>query len=237
MDCGFLDWTDFKSTRQSISTDCYTPHSNKKIFLWGDSHVQHLNSGLKKTLPDNISLLQVATSSCPADIIDSKKTNHNSCTLSNKFAFEQIKVTMPQIVIIAQLWGHDGKDFETIARQLKAIGVKQIILIGPVPRWDPYLYKVIVKNYWLNTPKRISTNLAQEVFTVDKQLKKIYSHSNDITYISIVDYLCNEEGCITYLGKDKSEGLETLDYGHFTEKTSESFAKDVLVPFILKKID
>ena len=57
-----------------------------------------------------------------------------------------------------------------------------------------------------------------------------------VRYISMVDFFCNPEGCLTYLGEDLRDGLITFDYGHLTPNTSVYVAEKLLVPEILKSL-
>jgi hypothetical protein len=97
------------------------------------------------------------------------------------------------------------------------------------------LYKLVLRNYWFNMPKRIKDNFASDIFLADSALKARASIAG-FEYISALDVFCNSEGCITYLGEDPKTGLVTFDYGHLTSEASGFFAKAALVPAIVKDI-
>lgn len=236
MDCDFWDWSNGGAVRNKIDASCYTPYSNEVLFLWGDSHVQHLNHGLSENLPDNISILQIATSACRPAIVDADRIygDDHICEKSNQLAFEKIKATKPKIVIIAQLEDHDKTDFEAMARQLKGLGVGHVILMGPIPRWNPELYKIVIRRAWDSPLTRLDSNLLHKVLQLDEKMKKQYSHSKHIEYVSIIDYLCNASGCLIQVGENRLENLSTWDYGHFTLPMSEYVAKGLLLPIISK---
>ncbi|STX50232.1 O-antigen acetylase [Legionella busanensis] len=226
--------TNFK---KSIDPNCYNPKTNKSIFIWGDSHAQQLYYGLSSILPKDISILQVASSACLPRLV-SKVNSNNYCDYSNQFALEVIKRERPHTVIIAQIQGHEvNDDIPLFSAKLKELGVSQVLILGPVPQWKPYLYKVIAKKFWFNTPKRISANLDKNALRTDKIMKQRYANNQDIQYISLIDFFCTAKGCLTYLGKDKKAGLVTFDYGHLNPSASIFLAKKLLAPIIISQIN
>lgn len=243
-DCDFFDTKKYLAghttvvPRSSIDASCYTRSKNSKkaIFIWGDSHAQALYPGLKNTLPSNISILQVASSGCHPDLIESVKSGDNYCKVSNNFALMKIQKEQPDMVILAQYKGHDINKTREIVSYLRNIGIKNILVIGPDPSWEPALYKVIATKYWINTPDRISTNLNQSVMSEERDMQKSIKPTDNFQYVSLIKFFCNKEGCLTYLNNDKKNGIVTFDYGHFTPIASTYLAKNLLTPLILKDI-
>ncbi|STX27722.1 O-antigen acetylase [Legionella beliardensis] len=222
--------------KELIASSCYTPATDKSIFIWGDSHAQQLYYGLASVLPKDISILQVASSACSPRLI-SNVSSKRYCYNSNRFAWNIIKKTKPDIVILAQAYGHEhNKDLPLISAELKKLGIPRVLILGPVPQWKPDLYKVIAKKFWLHSPKRINANLSLSALKTDKRMKEKYAHSSDIEYISLLDFFCTKEGCLTYLGKDRKEGLITFDYGHLTPRASTYLAKRLLAPIVVNQI-
>jgi len=99
-ECNFLDIVT-NTAKDRIADSCTMPQSGTSVLLWGDSHIQHLASGLRATLPPEISLLQVATSGCRPDL---EKTSNQTlaCARSNEFARQTVVRVRPDIVILAQ---------------------------------------------------------------------------------------------------------------------------------------
>ena len=81
----------------SVTQDqCHLLHSKlgleKAVFIWGDSHAQHLNYGLTQNLPLSWQVLQVAVSGCgPLRVDDTEDPARNYCSRSNSFALKAIK--------------------------------------------------------------------------------------------------------------------------------------------------
>ena len=229
-ECNFHDIVN-NVTKPAIAASCVTPHSNKIVFLWGDSHAQHLNYGLSLVLPLDVSLMQVGSSGCAPSITD-YEVSREACNKANRFAWEKLALLKPAVVILAQQRGHDADRYDAVIERLKKLGVKTVILMGPVPQWSPFLYKIILRKYWQHTDNRLNVYLDREVLHTDEVLKTHYKNASNVQYVSLVDGLCNAQGCLTYLNNDRKEGLITYDYGHFTLPASEYVARTILAPVL-----
>lgn len=234
-ECNFYDIINHR-IKPAIDSSCYTPQSDNVVFLWGDSHAQHLNYGLRESLPGDVSLLQVGSSGCTPSAVDRDNDALGTCNRANRFAMEKIAAIKPDTVILAQSVDHQNNDFGGLATRLQEAGVDNIVLIGPVPQWQPSLYKLILKNYWGAVPSRLNHHLRQSVFTTDRIMKERYRGSLQISYISLVDRLCNSEGCLTYLDGNPKEGLITYDYGHFTLPASRYVVQNFIAPALARQM-
>lgn len=243
-ECDFYDIDQYKAgastmePRRQISTECYVPKTKVRVMLWGDSHAQQFYYGLSKVLPPSLSILQVTSSGCAANLPERNAEGYKYCNHSNEFALEVIAKEKPQILVIAQLEQHDVKNsFPDLASKAKALGVKKVIIIGPVPRYDRFLNQIIIRKFWNNTPRRVTDNLMPEPFKTDDSLAAKYSAGQGgFQYLSALKVFCNADGCMTYLGDDLKEGLVTFDYGHLSPAASIYFAKTALAPLIMKDL-
>lgn len=231
-ECDFYDVKN-QTVRDKIDESCYVPNTDSLLFIWGDSHAQQLYYGLRKTLPQRLSILQVATSACTLSLVERSPDSLSACNKSNRFALKIIAERKPQTVLLAQKAGHTSTDFNEIATRLRAMGVRHVLLVGPVPQWKTELYKVIMNNFWFFTPRRSSLALKEDIFETDKALKEKYSGNSNLTYISLTDFFCNSAGCLLYIGNDKRNDIVTLDYGHLLPKTSEFLGKNLLAHIII----
>ncbi len=234
LDCDYYDLLK-NDVKKTINASCYTPVSKNKVLIWGDSHAQQLNYGLTQTLHDDISLLQVATSGCNPSLEKIYPDVFNACNKSNAQAYETVAKFKPELVLLAQNSGHEFVDWETMAAKLKALGVKNVWLIGPVPHWQPELYKIMARP--TNRLPRLSIGLKESEWEVDGLLKSRYQQSTNIRYISLMDTLCNKkEGCLSYIGDQPIDGITTFDYGHLTSVASLYVARQALAPLIIKVV-
>lgn len=60
----------------------------------------------------------------------------------------------------------------------------------------------------------------------DKLMQEIYSPRDDVNYISIIDGLCNEKGCIAKVGDNNTPMV--WDYGHLTPEGSLFVTEHIL---------
>jgi peptidoglycan/LPS O-acetylase OafA/YrhL len=216
-----------------IDSSCYTKQfpEGKTLFIWGDSHAQQLYSGLRKEMPENWDILQVASSGCVASPDVKTPSTTDFCTQSNWFALKQIKQIIPDVVIVGQNENHDPANLRRIFLALKEAGVKRVIFTGPTPHWSVELPKTIMKSLWINTPRRTILGLNTVVMDQNTELKKRLANSGAV-YADIISTFCNKDGCMTYLGDDIKTGITSWDYGHLTPLASEYLAKKLLVDLV-----
>lgn len=243
-ECDFFDVDSYRAgnatmtPRPKIDASCYTPVSNTKVMIWGDSHAQQFSYGLRETLPRDISFLQVASSGCEANLPGRATGGRKYCDRSNEFALEVMRKEKPDVLVIAQLEGHDSiNNLKELARVATESGVKNVIVVGPVPRFEQSLYQLVVRKYWSQTPRRISGNLLPVPLETDKLLTQRYADGvGGFEYLSAISVFCDQDGCLTYLGDDRKTGLVTFDYGHLTSMASVFFSEKALGPLIIKKL-
>jgi hypothetical protein len=221
-----------------IDKECYSRDTSieNSLLLWGDSHAAQLYFGLYKNLPKNWKILQITTSGCAPKITSLHDSNTNCCEKSNWFAMETIKKQRPNVVIVGQSMGHNVEKMSSIGLAIESLGVKKVIFTGPTPHWNSDLPEIILRNIWVDTPERTFISINTDVLATDQSLKKNFISSSSIIFVSIIDYFCNENGCLTRIGSDKKCGITTWDYGHLTPIASDAFAKNVLVPLVVTPI-
>ena len=233
-ECNFDDLVSH-TARLSISPQC-TAGFGRRVMLWGDSHMQHLAPGLKATVPPQALLLQIATFGCPPSLRQTGPDPESPCNRSNAFALQEIERTKPDVVIVAQRYFHETKDWTELAQSVKTLGAKTVLLLGPVPQWQQPLHAIIARHFWPNPPERLNTWLTPGPFKTDRLLKQRYEHSSDLKYVSIIEGLCNAEGCLTRVGPDLFEDIEAFDYGHLTLSSSKYVAEQVVTPALLEML-
>jgi peptidoglycan/LPS O-acetylase OafA/YrhL len=232
--CDFFDnLNPAARSRDAIDPACYTPASDKSILIWGDSHAQHLYYGLQQTIPREVSILQVTTSSCLPRLTETSPGLFDTCTTSNRFAQKVIAEVKPRTVLLAQGSGHLSTNFEEIAKGLQSLGVRHVLVAGPIPQWSRDLYKIVMADFWESTPHRSLRGLRKDIMETDTVLKERYANNPYLTYVSLIDCFCNSEGCLLYLGDNRLEGLVTHDTGHLLPKASEFLSRRLLAPAIM----
>jgi len=242
VECGFADFEKFIKTgqetpipRKSINRECYKRNLafSKAVFIWGDSHAQQLYSGLKKNLPSNWQILQVASFGCVADVTVKGPSATDQCTQNNWFAVKSIREAKPDVVIVAQNRGHNIESFRLIANQLMELGVKKVIFVGPTPHWTSDFPKIMIRKLWLFTPRRTYIGINKNVLFENAKLQQEFKQTDTEAYANLIDFFCNKNGCLTYLGEDRKAGLITWDRAHLTPVASDYLAKNLLANMIV----
>ena len=231
-ECDFYDLVT-KVAKASISSQCTTGRG-QSVLLWGDSHIQHLNPGLRAALPPDVSILQVATSGCGPSLKQNGPDPDSPCNRSNAFALQAIGKTKPDLVVMAQRTNYELTDWAELAQALRAQGAKAVLLLGPVPRWQQPLPAIIARHFWPNPPARLNAWLAAAPFATDRLLRRRYGGSSDLQYVSMLEGLCNADGCLTRVGPDLFEDIESFDDGHLTLSASKYVAERIVTPVVLE---
>ena len=228
-ECNFFD-SKTNSYKTTIASNCVNTDSTGGVFLWGDSHAQAISYGLRHMLKETIPFSQVATSSCQPRIkLDTSTTGEYkvACDRSNQYAFSHIMLTRPSVVIMVQHAGHELNEYDDTINRLKKLNIKNIIILGPIPQWEPSLPKAIGFRHFNPNEKRIiDSSFDTSLLKTDKLMKSKYGKIENVYYLSLIDALCNRDGCIAKVD-DQNTPL-VWDYGHLTLQGSVFIAENIL---------
>jgi peptidoglycan/LPS O-acetylase OafA/YrhL len=235
-DCNFYDFNAYhigQTTEipvDALAADCIQrdPSKAHSVLLWGDSHVQMLRYGLDQNMPSEWQILQIGTSGCPPEIGYSDSAI-NFCERSNWTAWNTLRETHPDVVIIARNKGHNIQSMSDMADQLLGAGIGRVIFTGPAPHWFYGLPAIITRRFINDTPKYTWLGIMDDFIVLDKQLAEDAKGHSNFEYMSLINYFCNDDGCLTYVGDDRKRGITTFDYAHLTLPASDYFARDALV--------
>jgi SGNH domain (fused to AT3 domains) len=228
--------TDSKPVEE-LDRSCYErdSHFEKSVLIWGDSHAQSLSPGIVKNIPENWQVLQVASSACNPNPNVRTPSAINQCDQSNYFAMKTIELSKPDVVVVAQAKWHSLEIMAEISAQLRNLGIKKILFLGPVPQWKSDLPKIIARLLWLTKPQRTTVRLNQDTIEINKKLLKEFPPSEFSQYVDVIGLFCNSDGCLTRTGSDIQETITTWDYGHLTPSASNFLAKKLLLEKILTR--
>ena len=214
-----------------IDETCTRQRGVGGVFLWGDSHAQALSLGLRTGLASGTPFYQVASASCRPGLSDHEgraSAVSKTCDYSNRTALQGIERLRPDIVVIAQKDGHDKTDWQRIALRLKGFGVRHIVLIGPVPQWNPSLPSVIANRHWGLTGSHISDPALDRSLMTTDQVARELAASAGIQYVSLIDKLCIADACRVRLAD--SQSLLQIDSGHLSEEGSLYVVRNYVLP-------
>lgn len=241
-DCSFFMLEQFyagsptQTPKTNIADSCFTrdPKAAHSVLIWGDSHAQMLNSGLKNNLPATWQILQVASSGCVPSLSFSQESKTEYCAQSNWFALQTALQIKPDVVILAQHDFHLASELNALARRLVSAGIKKVLILGPAPRWKDDLPKLFIRQLWAEQPERTMRGVDVDFMRKNDNLKRLIEQTDQIQYVDMMGIFCDSKGCLTRFGAKLDQNLTTWDRGHLTELASDYFARRLLVPTILK---
>ena len=189
------------------------------IFLWGDSHAAHLYPGLRHQQHRfGFRLAQFTTSSCPP-LLHAELSLAPGCRERNDDVFNRVATLKPEWVILSAWWPSvSHMDLlalrDTIAA-LKSAEVRHVLVVGPVPSWRNGLRQCLLQYYVDHAvvPRRMKTG-SQLNPQFDSELRE-RSRLAGAIYVSPIETMCNEEGCVTRVG-DGPADIVARDGTHLT---------------------
>lgn len=192
------------------------------ILLWGDSHAAHLYPGLQQRFGQRFAVIQRTVSSCPP-LIDVETPGIPYCREINGQVLSGAALHKPARVILAARWGsHDWRRLEATIKKLHALGIREIDLIGPVPKWKGTLPKQLAvymrTNRGAGLPKRMSDGVDFSYRDIEPQLEA-FAMKTGVRYISPGSFMCDVEGCLVRTG-NSVQTLTAWDYDHLTSDGS-----------------
>ncbi len=207
----------------------------KNIVIWGDSHAGHLVPGFIRVFGDGYNVMQRTGGRCPAI----GNPRNPSCLRKTEIILADIIREKPEMVVLAAAWlGYKdmvGQSLEKVVGQLRDAGIKDIVLIGPVPYWKASLPKIMVRT-WLEThqfPDAADNLRVSGTFKMDERMSEI-SQGLAVRYVSPVRLLCDgSHRCLTMVSAGVPETVFAFDNAHLTNFGSEylvSKMKNELVP-------
>ena len=230
LECDFFNGDTYTAKEDHIPASCAVKILGNGVFLWGDSHAQALSHGLRNSLQPKYDFYQIASSGCQPRLGSDDVTAGQfklACDRSNDAAIKAIEKLQPSLVIMAQRYDHDKNHYEEIVQHLKSLGVQHVVIVGPVPQWQPSLPRTIGLRHFNQDEKVFSDNaFDKKLFNIDSVMKSRFSGVPGVTYVSILDELCHEEVCLAKV--DNNNTPLVWDYGHLSLPGSNFVVRNVL---------
>ncbi len=227
-----------KTGQPTVDEICIANHRNG-IFLWGDSHIGALSVGIRNVLPTSIPISQLASPGCMPSLTHKKKGLDSSsigCNYSNSLALEVIKKAHPAVVILGMRRNHENNDWINTVNRIISLGVQKVIIIGPVPQWQPSLPIVYAKRHMGETYIH-DNNFDYSLIKSNNYLTRLAQNNTNFSFVNIIDYLCAGDNdnfsCKVVVPPND---LLVFDYGHLTLAGSVFITKklllDEITPFL-----
>ncbi len=237
----------FLSRDQAFAPECDDagPADAPRLVLWGDSHAAHLYPGLRalQRADRSFRLSQYTAGGCPP-IFSFAAIESRFCRATNDRVHERLRALRPDTVVLAarQWHNYDGPDRDPAAaealiratlRELRALGVRRIVVVGRVPTWRTPPKRVLAQAYrelaaGLITPAQIplrdSRHLDSSHAEDNDRLRRLFE-AEGAEFISPAPTFCNSEGCLL-AAPDGSGTPVTHDGSHLTPAASVFFARE-----------
>jgi hypothetical protein len=232
-ECDFMDWRTSR-VRPALDPSCTQAGEAGTILVWGDSFAQALAAGLREQVPAGVALAQVATSGCLVALDDGPAQRPDGrCERANAFALETIRRLRPGWVILTQQSErYDATPWPEVAARIVALGAARVLIVGPAPVWRPSLPVVYGRHFLAERPMHVALGLDRSVFASDRRLAASLAAVPGATYVSLIERLCGEDGCLARVPGERDVDLMAFDYAHLTPKGSAYVAREILTPYL-----
>lgn len=218
------------------ATECSGEQGNSPtVMIWGDSHAAAIYPGLVKLQTQgNFQIAQYNATRCPSIfgyVSPNPDWKNENCIALNETVRKQIHRLHPNTLIITAFWEYYALDsLPKTIQTLKKDGIKNIIVIGDVPFAKVELGSYISTNWGKKeaVTHRANIFLEDKARLSDKKLKEVLL-SAGVTYVSVVDALCDSEGCLTLVDETNPE-LTYIDTNHLSPAGAMVVLQSVKLP-------
>lgn len=202
------------------------------VFIWGDSHTANVSYGFTsdKVAELDIRLAVAMKGGCPP-VIGYQPTTPSQCQAFVDRSLGQIRALKPDVVMLTGEWAlyfenkkHNPLDAEaliTTIATLKKLGVKKVIVVGCFPVFEINQSKLGRRFFVTGVKDRTFERFDTSVDRVDVLVRDLAKKS-DVDFISPLDYLCNEDGCLISASSTKYRAM-AYDLSHMTYPGSQYF--------------
>ncbi len=180
----------------------------------------------------------------PLSLLDGRER----CRDINSFILKRISEEKPDFVVLAAYYNYyaDWQGYKEKIPYNELIKEKTsemlrygaqkiiIIIIGQIPTWHDSLPHSLFRNFVLKN-KEIPNRTFEGVNTASLEYDTILKnqlYSKNVYYLSLKDFLCNKDGCLTSTGKDLTKDLIVFDYGHLTEAGAKLITQNLISNYL-----
>jgi lysophospholipase L1-like esterase len=204
------------------------------LLIWGDSHAGRLYAGVRRILGSDVGVGQLTRDECPPLVAFGSA----NCVEGNAAVLATLERQRPAQILLFGYWdfyARNGREapavrtaLERTIAALRAIGIQDILVMGPAPRWREGLPRRVYRQWAADfplrkVPERLASGFDLETFELDAALRPSVEAIGG-TYVSVLDILCNADGCLSAVPGSPST-LLAWDYGHLTTAGAELIAR------------
>lgn len=194
----------------------------RTLYLWGDSHAAQLYPGCAERWGTTHNLVQRTAAAVPP-LLTTGKSGRSDAAEITAFVLDELARLRPDTVMLAALWTRsEWRELEATVARLRELGIRHIVVIGPVPEWERGLPQQLM-NYHLwhrfaPVPARLPSGWEQKPLEVDAAMAA-FCRALGVDYVSPLRVLGNADGYLVRLG-DTADTITSFDYGHLTPAAS-----------------
>ena len=192
------------------------------LVLWGDSHAAALYPGVAARFGKSYNIVQRTVAGTPPFVRAGGPDAARIPDIEDEI-LGQIHRIRPAVVMLDANWvGYGWSQLPNTVERLREVGVRRIVVVGPVPQWTGSLFQQVFNHVRLHKDAAIPTRLGEganpQVPVLDAQLAA-YCQRSAIEYVSAYALLHDDSGYLVRIG-DTPDSFITWDYGHLTVKGS-----------------
>ncbi|MGJ4947779.1 acyltransferase family protein [Bradyrhizobium sp. HKCCYLS20291] len=221
--------------QSAFAPECLGAGRRPLVALWGDSYAASLYPGLARFGSERgFDVAQFSISAC-APLIGYVNPHRPLCKPANDAVLKHLTELKPDVLIFYGTWRVGDEEarvgLDRTIPLVKAAGVPTIVIAGPPPTWDGDGLPANLLDYYFQThtvlPARTWFRTVDPWTKPFDQLLAAQAKKLDVQYVSVRDFMCNDDGCLTRIGPNDSE-VTTFDSGHLTNPASILVARHVL---------
>jgi hypothetical protein len=183
--------------------------------------------------------------SCPAFGPNYASPQASLCDLRRQSIWKNLRAYHPDVVVLGGAWGNYARagtpvaaalidDLSKAVAQIKSMGVKQVLVMGPGPRWNASvsseLFREMALHHSESIPQRLR-GVSSDLAELDLAMREA-AVSAGAAYFSPLEALCNAEGC-RVLGNPESAMPDVLffDKDHLS-RSGSAFVVELAMPLL-----
>lgn len=216
------------------------PADQPLIALWGDSHAAALYPGLQAWAAHqgSVRIAQFTAALCPPLPGPAVRLSPG-CAAANEQIAAELVALRPAVVVLAGYWSRyrePGDDDDAVLHglrdpiaRLQAAGVKDIVVVGPLPEWHAAL-PLLLLTAWRDggqAPQRLLQGLVAHAVDIDTRLRGLVE-ATGARYFSPLRALCDSDGCLTQVSGGAGSRVLAFDQTHLTVAGSKRLVKALM---------
>lgn len=224
------------------------PTQQPSLVLWGDSHAASLYEAFRVWGEKNQIAIGQVTTDATAPYINAYQRNNMGKTFEQVAwrIIERLKASPPSVLVLHAFWVEHGfvsedylsQQIENVLAHLRIhLPETKVVIIGPVPNWKKTVAMNVFNYSVLHggeaIPQFTTFGLNLEALRMDELLKERWLPDTGVNYLSAINYLCNEDGCLFRLGDElRPENMAYVDESHIGTKAA-FWLVDKMAPALL----